>query len=53
VDSLFNAYADRIHIDEEELRKIRLTNIDLVAYKPGVPYPMAVPKFPVIITKSD
>lgn len=53
VDSLFNAYTNRIQINEEELRKIQLTNIDMVAYKPGVPYPMAVPKFPMIITKSD
>lgn len=51
VDSLFQAYRDRIQINEEELRKIRLTNIDMVAYKPGAPYPLAVPKFPVIITK--
>jgi hypothetical protein len=49
MDSLRNAYAGRIRIEEPELQKIQLTNSDMIAYKPGVPYPMAVPNFQAYI----
>jgi hypothetical protein len=49
MDSLMKAYSGRIRIDERELKNIDLTNSDMIAYKPGVPYPMAVPNFQVYI----
>ncbi len=49
MDSLMKAYSGRIWIDEKELEKIQLTNTDLIVYKPGVPYPMAVPNFQAYI----
>jgi hypothetical protein len=45
MDSLMRAYSGRIFINDEELKKINLTNIDFYAFKPGVPYPRAVPSF--------
>jgi hypothetical protein len=51
MDSLLKAYSGRIRINEQELQKIQLTNTDMVVYKPGVPYPMAVPNFQAYIFK--
>jgi hypothetical protein len=45
MDSLLKAYSGRIFIDDKELKKINLTNMDFYAFKPGVPYPAAVPSF--------
>jgi hypothetical protein len=51
IDSLMNAYSGSIRIDEEALKNCQLTNTDMVAYKPGVPYPMAVPNFQAYILR--
>jgi hypothetical protein len=52
VDSLREAHRDEIRIDTEALAAIRVSNTDMVAMKPGVPYPMAMPGFPMLITKN-
>jgi hypothetical protein len=44
-DSLLAAYSKRTWIDTPTLNKIELTNVDMIAYKPGVPYSLAVPGF--------
>ena len=53
VDSLQVLYSDSIKINFELFNKIELTNIDLYAYKKGVPYPMVVPLFPVLTNKDE
>jgi hypothetical protein len=50
-DSLMAAYSPKTQIDLSELERVPLTTIDMVAYKPGVPYPMAVPGFTLFLTK--
>lgn len=52
VDSLQVLYSDSIRINFDLFDRIELTNIDLYAYKKGVPYPMVVPMFPVLTNKS-
>jgi hypothetical protein len=49
MDSLMKAYSGKIQINGPELEKIELTNTDMIVYKPGVPYPMAVPNFQAYI----
>jgi len=51
MDSLMRAYSGKIKINEQELQKIQLTTTDMVVYKPGVPYPMAVPNFQAYVFK--
>jgi hypothetical protein len=46
-------YGDSIWIDHEELGRISLTNIDLFAWRPGVPHPVAVPAFPILINSGN
>ena len=46
VDSLQNKYRNKVKINFDEFDKIQLTNIDLVVYRPGVPYQSLVPSFP-------
>ena len=36
-----------------EFFDFELTNIDLYAYKKGVPYPMVVPLFPILTNKNE
>ncbi len=52
IESLQALYSDSIQINFDLLDQIELTNIDLYAYKKGVPYPMLVPLFPVLTNKS-
>ena len=51
VDTLQTKYSDYISIDFDLLDDISLTHIDLYAYNKGVPYPMAVPLFPLLTNK--
>ncbi|MBN2105478.1 hypothetical protein JW835_15675 [bacterium] len=46
-------YGNRISINVDEFDKISLTNIDYLAVKSGVPYPMVVPRFPAFISSED
>ena len=52
IDSLQVSYSENIKINFNLLNEIELTDIDLYAYKKGVPYPMVVPVFPVLTNKS-
>tara|TARA_B100001142_G_scaffold53277_1_gene51314 strand:- start:6630 stop:8072 length:1443 start_codon:yes stop_codon:yes gene_type:complete len=52
IDSLQVSYSEKIKINFNLLNEIELTDIDLYAYKKGVPYPMVVPVFPVLTNKS-
>jgi hypothetical protein len=52
IDSLQVSYSDNIKINFNLFNEIELTNIDLYAYKKGVPYPMVVPVFPILTNKS-
>ena len=52
IDSLQVSYSENIKINFNLLNEIELTDIDLYAYKKGVPYPMVVPVFPILTNKS-
>ena len=52
IDSLQVSYSENIKINFNLFNEIELTNIDLYAYKKGVPYPMIVPIFPILTNKS-
>ena len=43
---LKHQYQDHIQIDTEALDRLSLTNTQIYAYQPGMPYPAAVPSFP-------
>jgi hypothetical protein len=42
-----------IWINHEELGRISLTNVDLFAWRPGLPHPVAVPTFPILINSEN
>jgi hypothetical protein len=46
-------YGSSIWINHEELGRISLTNVDLFAWRPGVPHPVAVPTFPILINSEN
>ncbi len=52
IDSLQLKYSYMIEINTDELEKIELTSIDLVATQPDLPFPMIVPTFPIITTDT-
>jgi hypothetical protein len=46
-------YGRSVRINHDEFSKIRLANIDLVAVRPGVPYPVPVPQFPTFVASGN
>ena len=48
VKSLQEKYSDRIEIDADLLKQIKLTRIDMFVIQKWEPYPVIVPQFPVI-----
>ena len=50
---LQDKYSDSIWINFNELNKTSLTNIDFFAMRPGVPYPVPVPSFPMLISSEN
>ncbi|RPI05395.1 MAG: hypothetical protein EHM64_06650 [Ignavibacteriae bacterium] len=48
LDALQNKYAKSITVNHELLKSITLTKIDMIAMKPGFPYPLEVPQFPLL-----
>jgi hypothetical protein len=53
LDSLQLVYAGSITINSDELKRVSLTHIDMVAWRPQDPYPLAVPGFPTLIPNGD
>jgi hypothetical protein len=53
VDSLMIVYEDKISLDWNVFKEIRLTRIPMYVYKPGMPYPAAVPVFPQLTLKRS
>ncbi len=51
--NLQKKYRRSIKINYDEFEQIKLTNIDFVGMRPGVPYPMAVPGFPTLIASEN
>jgi hypothetical protein len=51
-DSLFKKYGSEIKVNIPNFEKIQLTRIDMVVRHEGVPYPDAVPAFPVLTTRN-
>lgn len=52
LDSLHMKYENHIKINHEEFKKINLTNINMFAMKQSVPYPIAVPGFPLFTNSA-
>ena len=52
-ENLIEKYNDEIKINYDLLEQIRITGIDLYAYKKGYPYPFVVPDFPIITNKFE
>ena len=50
VERLQTQYADQIEINTAAFEKIQLTGIDMLVIQKNVPFPVAVPSFPVITT---
>ena len=46
-------YSDSIEINYKEFNEIKLTKIDFIAYKPGAPFPIIVPAFPIFIASEN
>jgi hypothetical protein len=46
-------YSQEIRVNDDVFNSISLTNIDFYAIRPGVPYPIAVPGFPTLISSQD
>ena len=46
-------YSDSIWINYDEFNKISLININFVAMRPGVPYPVPIPGFPTLIPSGN
>jgi hypothetical protein len=45
-------YDSTVHINVPAFKEIELTKIDMVAIKPGMPYPVIVPDFPEFISSK-
>ncbi len=52
IDSLQTKYSPEIQINTDRFEKIQLTHIDMLATLKNVPYPIAVPSFPVVTTDN-
>jgi hypothetical protein len=48
LDALQKKYSKSIWINHELLKSVKLTKIDMIAMKPGFPYPLEVPQFPLL-----
>jgi hypothetical protein len=51
--ALQGRYGDDIQINHALFDSISLTEVDFAAVRPGVPYPIAVPGFPLLISSAD
>jgi hypothetical protein len=50
---LQNKYSNEIKVNYNLFNTISITNVDFYAIRPGVPYPIAVPGFPTLISSQD
>jgi len=46
-------YGHKIWIDYDLLNKVSLTQIDMITLKPGFPYPLEVPRFPLLMVSEN
>ncbi len=52
IDSLQTKYSDRIGVNIDVFDKVELTRIDMFVVEKNVPYPVAVPSFPLLTTDN-
>ena len=52
IDSLQTKYSDQIFIDTDIFDNVKLTRIDMFVIEQNVPYPAAVPSFPILTTDN-
>ena len=52
VNDLQKKYRDSITVNMDVLQNISITNIDMIVTKPGMPYPLVVPDFPLFISSK-
>lgn len=53
MNTLQKKYGHKIWINHELLDRLELTKIDMIAMKPGFPYPLEVPQFPALMPSRD
>ena len=53
LESIQQKYSSIIEIDFKLFDSIKLTHIDLYAYKKVLPYPSIVPSFPILTTNHE
>jgi hypothetical protein len=53
LSDLQKRYSDLIKVDYKQFKKIKLTKIDFLAFKPGKPFPQIVPSFPTFISSEN
>jgi hypothetical protein len=51
-DTLFQKYSPEIKVNIPNFEKIQLTRIDMIVRHEGMPYPDAVPTFPILTTRN-
>ena len=50
IDSLQQAYSNKIQINTKALEELKLTTTDMMVTQKGIPYPIVVPAFPIVTT---
>lgn len=53
ISNLKEKYSKTIWIDKKVLDSITLTNLDMVAIRPRVPYPLEMPQFPIFLASDN
>jgi hypothetical protein len=53
MNTLQKKYSKSIWINQKLLKSLKLTKIDMIAMKPGFPYPLEVPQFPLLKASNN
>jgi len=53
IQDLQQKYSNSIQLNYDEFNRIKLTQVDFYAIRPGVPYPVAFPSFPLLSASAD
>jgi hypothetical protein len=53
IQDLQQKYSNSIQLNYDEFNQIKLTTVDFYAIRPGVPYPVAFPSFPLLSASAD
>ncbi len=53
IQDLQQKYSNSIQLNYDEFNQIKLTKVDFYAIRPGVPYPVAFPGFPLLSASTE